>query len=31
MSASRRESIVLQRPVKALMVPSGDEYTLEEG
>ena len=31
MGASRRESIVLSRPVKALMVPSGDEYTLEAG
>jgi probable FeS assembly SUF system protein SufT len=31
MGASRRESVVLNRPVKALMVPSGDEYMLEEG
>jgi probable FeS assembly SUF system protein SufT len=31
MGASRRESVVLSRPVKALMVPSGDEYTLEAG
>lgn len=31
MRTSRREPIELKRPVRALMVPSGDEVTLEEG
>lgn len=31
MRASRREPVELKRPVRALMVPSGDEVTLEEG
>ena len=31
MSASRREPIELQRSVRALQVPSGDEVLLEEG
>lgn len=31
MQASRREPVELRRPVRALMVPSGDEVTLEEG
>lgn len=31
MRAARREPVELQRPVRALMVPSGEEVTLEEG
>jgi len=31
MRTSQREPIELKRPVRALMVPSGDEYTLEAG
>jgi probable FeS assembly SUF system protein SufT len=31
MRTSKREPIELKRPVKALMVPSGEEYTLEPG
>jgi probable FeS assembly SUF system protein SufT len=31
MQASRRESVRLSRPVRALQVPSGEEVTLEEG
>jgi probable FeS assembly SUF system protein SufT len=31
MRTSQREPIELKRPVRALMVPSGDEYTLQAG
>lgn len=31
MQVSRRESVVLRRPVRALQVPSGEEVTLDEG